>query len=211
MTGIYKITNPNGKVYIGQSVNLKKRLNNYKNLKCEGQPALYRSLVKYGFENHEFKVIEYCDIEKLNERERYWQDFYNVLKNGLNCRLTRTDSKTGFTSDETKSKLSKALKGRVISKEQRIKLSIAGRGRKLNEKQRKAIIKSNTGRFYSEETRHKIAINNPTSKIILDLNSGVFYYSIADLARTIKINPSTLFDILTERRGYKNNTNYKIV
>ena len=42
--GIYKITNLiNGKIYIGQSVNILKRWLSYKKLNCKGQPKLYRS------------------------------------------------------------------------------------------------------------------------------------------------------------------------
>lgn len=90
---IYKITNPNGKIYIGQTTKLLKRKGAYKRLdSCiQNQIVLYRSLKKYGWDAHTFEIIENCDYEKLNERERYWQDFYNVLgKNGLNCILTET-------------------------------------------------------------------------------------------------------------------------
>jgi hypothetical protein len=49
----------------------------------------------------------------LNERERYWQDFYNVLsENGLNCRLTTSNDRSGKLSDETKKKMSKNAKQR---------------------------------------------------------------------------------------------------
>ena len=35
--GIYMITSPSGKSYIGRSLNLKERLNKYKNLLCSEQ------------------------------------------------------------------------------------------------------------------------------------------------------------------------------
>ena len=41
MVGIYKITNPSGKIYIGQSVNIDNRISSYKNLKCKNQTKLY--------------------------------------------------------------------------------------------------------------------------------------------------------------------------
>jgi hypothetical protein len=37
MIGIYKIINPKGKTYIGQSINIEKRWNGYKKLHCKGQ------------------------------------------------------------------------------------------------------------------------------------------------------------------------------
>ena len=40
-SGIYKITSPNGRVYIGQSINLKNRENQYKNIKVKYIIGIY--------------------------------------------------------------------------------------------------------------------------------------------------------------------------
>ena len=74
--GIYKITSPTNKIYIGQSSNIKIRWFNYFNLGCKGQPQIYRSLKKYGVKNHKFEIIEECSLEQLNEKETYWKLFY---------------------------------------------------------------------------------------------------------------------------------------
>lgn len=111
MIGIYKITNPKGRIYIGQSTNIESRKKQYSRLdNCKQQVRLYRSLVKYGFSNHIFEIIEECTVEELNIRERYWQDFYNVLEGGLNLRLTETLDRSGKLSKETKEKMSKTRK-----------------------------------------------------------------------------------------------------
>ena len=116
MIGIYKITSPNNKVYIGQSVDIEKRLKRYKNLNCKKQSKIYNSLNKYGVENHIFEIIEECEVEFLNERERYWQDFYKSnTQKGLNCRLTKTDDKSGKLSKETKLKMVNARKLNINS------------------------------------------------------------------------------------------------
>ena len=48
MIGIYKITSPSNKIYIGQSINIERRFNSYKNLShCKQQIKLYNSLQKY--------------------------------------------------------------------------------------------------------------------------------------------------------------------
>jgi group I intron endonuclease len=108
MIGIYKITSPSGKIYIGQSRTLEKRKNNYNNLRdCKNQPRLYASLVKYGFFEHIFEVVEECVVENLNSRERHWQEFYDVLgPKGLNCVLTAADSKPRIHSQESKNTMS---------------------------------------------------------------------------------------------------------
>jgi hypothetical protein len=92
MIGIYKITNPKGRIYIGQTRNYKKRISYYK-YKCHNkQVRLFNSFDKYSFENHIIEFIEECKFEELNIRERYWQDYYDVLsENGLNCVLVETN------------------------------------------------------------------------------------------------------------------------
>ena len=52
MIGIYKITNPNGRIYIGQSTNIGAIWDVYHRLKCKDQSSLYNSLQKYVPENH---------------------------------------------------------------------------------------------------------------------------------------------------------------
>ena len=58
--GIYKITSPSNKVYIGQSTNLEKRKDDYIKLRCDKQPKLFNSLQKYDWEQHIFEIIEEC-------------------------------------------------------------------------------------------------------------------------------------------------------
>ena len=77
--GIYKITSPSGKIYIGQSVDIQRRWRDYKSRVKGTQKALTRSFNKYGARNHQFDIIEYCDLENLNCSERFWQDEFNVL------------------------------------------------------------------------------------------------------------------------------------
>jgi hypothetical protein len=49
MIGIYKITNPQGKIYIGQAVDIKRRKQVYEGIysSLKGQPKIYNSLKKY--------------------------------------------------------------------------------------------------------------------------------------------------------------------
>lgn len=87
--GIYKITSPSGKVYIGQSINIEKRWKKYSIHKkvSQQQSKLHYSFRKYGKENHTFEIIEECSIEQLNEREIYWINKYNSVKKGLNISI----------------------------------------------------------------------------------------------------------------------------
>ena len=79
--GIYKITSPSGNIYIGQSVNIKRRWRNYRTRIKQAQKALAKSFEKYGVENHQFDIIEYCSKEDLNCSERFWQDEHTTNDN----------------------------------------------------------------------------------------------------------------------------------
>jgi group I intron endonuclease len=105
MIGIYKITSPTCKIYIGQSTNIENRKYYYTSIKCDKQPKLFNSLKKYGWEQHVFEIIEECSLEILNEREIYWGEHYDVLEeNGLNLRL---GDARGKCSEEMKKKIGK--------------------------------------------------------------------------------------------------------
>jgi len=121
MKGIYKITNPKGRIYIGQSINIESRKSKYRCLSSYAkQPKIYNSLQKYGFENHTFEIIEECSTECLDERETYWKQYYLDQVGGdwtkvMFCNLY--DNGGGPLSEETKQKISKSKKGRIPSNE----------------------------------------------------------------------------------------------
>ena len=233
MIGIYKITNPNGKIYIGQSVDIKRRFKDYKKSLKKQQIKLYNSINKYGYENHIFEVVEECEIGQLNERERYWQDFHNVLSdNGLNCRLTKTSDKSGNLSKETIEKLKNKdfsyLKGNSFRKDilhtEEIKIRI--RNTLILNSKKPNYKNAMTGKFgelnpffgkkHSEESKLKISEKNKGNKFIakynidrcyllLDTQTGIFYNSISEASKMLSINKSTLKAMLSNK--FKNKTN----
>lgn len=92
MIGIYKITNQvNGKIYIGQSIDISRRWRQHRNASCyDSDIPLYKAIKKYGIDNFTFEVIEECDMSLLNERELYWINFYDSYKQGYNATLEGT-------------------------------------------------------------------------------------------------------------------------
>ena len=122
--GIYKITSPSGKIYIGQSKNIKYRWNQYKYYyeKHTGKSLIHRSIAKYGYTNHNFEIIEYTTDSLLDEKEKYWIGFYKTnLKEhpeGIGMNFTAGGNKpprqpAGFKmSEEAKKNLSVKIKQR---------------------------------------------------------------------------------------------------
>jgi hypothetical protein len=111
--GIYKITSPVHKIYIGQSIDIERRFREYQiyQQSISIGRKLYNSLQKYNPFNHYFEVIEECTLLYLNEREIYWGLKFDVLgKNGLNLRLGEAN---GLCSEETKQKIGQGNKGKA--------------------------------------------------------------------------------------------------
>ena len=76
--GIYKITSPTNRIYIGQSVNIIKRKSDYKSLcNCNEQHKLFNSLKKYGFKKHKFEIIHTCTPQDIDELEIYYISLYD--------------------------------------------------------------------------------------------------------------------------------------
>jgi group I intron endonuclease len=90
MISIYKITNPSGNIYIGQTKNLKKRFQYYQSRSCECQVKLCNSIKKHGWDNHKVEILEETTQEKASLREIYWIELFKTNykrypeSNGLN-------------------------------------------------------------------------------------------------------------------------------
>ena len=89
MIGIYKITNKlNGKSYVGQSVDIVHRWYQHK---TGGELAIGKAIQKYGVDNFIFEIIEECNVNMLDEREKYWILKLNTLSpNGYNLKLAES-------------------------------------------------------------------------------------------------------------------------
>lgn len=137
MIGIYKITNPEGQIYVGQSLNINKRFTDYKGHHCKGQLMLYYSLKKYGWFHHIFEVIEECSKDQLNEKEQYWIKYHDCILKGLNQNIGGK-ARVNFTlSDEAK--LIKSKKMTKIWAEKRFKREL---GKKIKNIETGKIYKS---------------------------------------------------------------------
>jgi group I intron endonuclease len=168
--GIYKWVSPSGRIYVGQSTNIKQRKEWYLSggINKASMPKLKHSFEKYGVENHIFEEIEYCSIESLNEREIYWGLYYDTLNTGLNCKLGEQNC---IFSNSTKDKMSEAKKGTIQTEQQKIKRKEStsktwkkkmedGFKRKYwkqTEEGKQKISNAQKGKTVSKETRQKIS------------------------------------------------------
>lgn len=94
-SGIYLITNlVNGKVYVGSSVDIRKRMNAHKshlNNNKHDNPYLQKSWNKYGSDSFSFTVLEIVpDRENLLYREQHWMDTYQSYNNKIGYNINPT-------------------------------------------------------------------------------------------------------------------------
>lgn len=136
ISGIYLITNPKGRVYVGQSIDCFKRFDAYRNLQCKGQTKLYRSLVKYGWENHSVQIAAIGEPKYLDEMEIVLIKLADSVANGLNLRLG--GSRSSF------------------SKETRLRMSHAAKVKMFSQEHREAMRKAQTGRTHPDTVKKKI-------------------------------------------------------
>lgn len=178
--GIYKITSPNNKIYIGQSINIEKRFKQYYsfNKSNKSQIKLWRSLKKYGCEKHIFEIIEECEFENLNIKERYWQEYYNVIdrNKGLNLVLVKTNEKPRKLSEETKRKMSISAKGKKKKPFSKIQLQ--------------RMSDSHKGKSFSRKTRNKMGIS--ILQYDKDLNLINEYPTITEASDITKVHLSNI-------------------
>lgn len=74
VTGIYKITSPIGRIYIGRSYNIRKRMITHKSSKCK-YGDLKKSFILYGFNSHKIEIIH----ELPNDVDKTTLDAYESL------------------------------------------------------------------------------------------------------------------------------------
>jgi group I intron endonuclease len=164
-SGIYKIRNlVDGKVYVGSAIYLNvRRTSHFSELKSNTHKNnhLQRSYNKYGKENFIFEIIEIAeDVETLMNREDYWIGFYRESlgrENVYNIREHASSNLGVKFSDESKARMSKIKKGRIVSEEGRRNLSNAIKG----------INNHNFGKSMSDGQKRKISESHGMDKEII--------------------------------------------
>lgn len=197
-SGIYMWTSPSGKSYIGQSVDLvmRKRIfctfnHTYggNKINCARKKYSHKSLWNY-------KVLEYCGVDKLDEREKYYIKLYNTVNNGYNCESGGHENK--IISDEVKRKLSEAMKGKRCGENHPMW------GRHLTEEQKRKMSKAKKGennpmygKHLTDKHKRKLSKAHDNVKIAVSQYTieGVFiasYESIHEAQRLTNIDKKTI-------------------
>ena len=225
---IYIFTNKvNGKKYVGETLNMKKRISHYKS------PSKRRyfetALKKYGFDGFNLQVIylpkaskeELLDLEEtfiFIENSLVTENGYNLCQRGrMNSILPMSDEtrrklseaqRGKKHSDESKRQISEGNAGKKRSDESRHKMSESKKGNKASEETKRKLSKAQKGRQHTDETRRKMSEvqkvkPTKTEKSVIQLSlDGDFiceYRSISDAARSVGCNRSHISCVCKEK------------
>ena len=218
---IYKITSPNGKIYIGQTLNYKNRKYYYNSGNFKQQIKLHNNVLFYNWiPGENFEVIEECICGKnkifLNEREKYWINYYDSFKNGLNCNEGGHGNIGHIHSIETKIKMRESKLGIKHSEERNKKKSELRKGKKHSEESKEKMSflkKQNMNDSIKDKIReglkgNKNGIGNKgSSKKVLCLNNNIVYDSIRIAADDLLLYSSNIINVCKGK--YKQTGGYK--
>ena len=221
LTGIYAFKHKvSGKMYIGSSVNLWSRFKEHLGNK-HSNIHLQRAFVKYGLDQFNFIVLEFCTTDKLIELE---QKYLNLVSDKYNICPIAGSSLGRKHTDEAKAKIGMASRGRKFSEETLAKFrerthseeTIAKlKARRHSGEIKKKISDAMTGKTRSEESKAKyraaaiIRENNNThykavSITVIDLENNIttVYKSIGKAALALGGSKSGLNYALNSQKLY---------
>ena len=183
---LYRIVNKiNGKVYIGQALDVPKRWYDHRKAFKANRPTqiIHHALIKYGLDNFEFEIIASCktqDDTNNTETElvKQYDSFigngggYNATLGGMNAPKTEewkqkiSQILMGHeVSQEARDKISQGNTGKVRSDEFKKNVSAFHAGKEVSEKTRQLLSEINTGKEMLKETRQKLSEINKGKKL----------------------------------------------
>lgn len=217
MIGIYKITNLiNGKTYIGQSIDIKRRFWDHRCVSHESNRHLKHALKKYGKENFKYEVLEECQESELDDRERYYIETlkpeYNVTNGGQDSlrrypkevrkKISERSKRQwdNMTDEERQHRISHNLtghrRGYTMSEETKAKLRDKNLGKKQSpetiEKRRQTMLEKKRNGYKHDNSSHM--------KKVKCIETGEVFKSVKDAAESIGAAPNSVSSMLKGRQ-----------
>ncbi len=149
--GIYKLTCVNnGKIYIGKSINIYRRIGDHKRCskRAKGRWYFENVLIKHGWDSFTVEILEiFKNFDKLKDNDTLLEMESRYLK-----LFDSTNRSIGYNI----CKFSNDTTGKIISPEHIEKLRMSNLGKTRSEETKEKIRQSTLGRIVSDETKAKM-------------------------------------------------------
>jgi len=204
---IYCIHNlTTGKKYIGQTVEkLQRRI--LRHFRTINETKISRAIQKYSKYNFVYGILEEVEnINLLDEREKYWIQYYDTVNNGFNIKEGGKCSRGFKQSQSSIEKRRQKLLGKTLSEEHKQKLSKAHKGKVLSKETVDKMIVYKTGRNLTESCKEKISKSHCKNTYELENKNGMVLIikNLAKFCRENNFSQSYFTRILKgERKTYK--------
>lgn len=194
--------------YVGQSTNLHARIVNHKCHLKQGvhdNQRLQRVYNKYGMP--ESMIIKKCDPEQLNHEEQLLLDAFFHHPGCCNINPAADNTYGWKRTEESKRKISDRRKGVKLSNDHRVSIS-DGLKRAYSCHRKKPELKGPSNPFYgrkhTQEAKEKmrstpknVGGSNVKARLVIDLQTGIFYDYAGEAAKAKGIQPQYLRKMLT--------------
>lgn len=202
-SGVYIITNKiDGKNYIGESIRLAIRLVQHRSdLRGNRHQSthLQRAFNKYGEENFEFGLLEWCEEKFLKSQENYWCNMLDAHndKHGYNLDSCDPNGICRKKSKETRELISKKAKERDTSGENNPFYN-----RTHTDKSLLIMSQTHKGKTLSEEHKKALKLSHPkggnhwSARKVINQETNIIYDTVKEASKMEGINYVTLKDYL---------------
>ena len=175
---IYKHTAPNGKVYIGQTIQsiYNRFLNGKGYCRCK---LFYKAIQKYGWNNIQHEILFEIEgsketvITELNKKEKEFIELYKANDNNYGYNL-RSGGDNSTHSELSKVKMRQCMLGKHLSEETKHKISISHLGEKNANFGRTKEKHPMFNKHHTEEAKKKISEGLRGSKNYQSINYKLF-------------------------------------
>ena len=202
---VYKITNTlNGKVYIGQTVDYRKRkVGHFSYLRRNAHRNRYlqKSFNKYGESSFKMEIIKECAVDELDKLEIYYMRKYNSIDKTLGYNMVIGGNTNKSFPDYIRQKMSRSQKGRIISEEHRKRIGKWHKGKTISPKdiEKANKTKKDNQIQWGETNPNAVLTNDDVEKLIKDMLNGL---TVEDVMKKYKCSRQTVYGI-TRNRTYK--------
>ena len=227
---VYMHISPSNKRYIG--ITCQKPENRWRAGKgYKGNQYFFRAIEKYGWDNFEHIILfDSLTEHEAKEFEQHFIQYYDTTnpQYGYNITLGGEGGNGWCPSEETKKKISDALKGKnnpnyqkTFSEETKQKMSKAKKGIPLTKEHNENIRKAQSGtnhpmhgKHHSEESKQKMSKNhanvdgknNPNAKKILCLETNEIFNTQKEAYQSVNGTNAGIIYAMKNNKKYKGYT-----